>query len=81
MEMFYTACFDLDSFRRFVFSTTFISRFELDEDLVERIKTDDEALLRFAFRWLRFALFAEPTMTATDSATQSVTGATVEREQ
>jgi Fe-S-cluster containining protein len=81
MEMFYTACYDLDSFRRFVFSTTFISRFELDEELVERIKTDDEALLRFAFRWLRFALFAEPTMTATDSATQSVTGATVEREQ
>ncbi len=80
MEMFYTACYDLDTFRRFVFSTTFISRFELDDDLVAQLQTDDEALLRFAFRWLRFALFAEPTMTATDAATQAVTGATLGRE-
>ena len=62
MEMFYTACYDLDTFRRFVFSTSFTERFELEEDLLEQLKTDDEALLRFAFRWLRFALFAEPTM-------------------
>ena len=27
---------------------------------------DDEALLRFAHRWLRFSLFAEPTMKAQD---------------
>lgn len=80
MEMFYTACYDLDSFRRFIFESTFLTRFELDGDLVERLKTDDEELLRFAFRWLRYALFAEPTMTPTDEATRKATGATMERE-
>jgi hypothetical protein len=63
MEMFFTACYDLDSFRAFVFESTFLQRFSLDAADVDSIRTDDEALLRFAFRWLRFALFGEPTMT------------------
>ncbi len=62
MQMFHMACFDLDAFRRFVFDTSFLLRFELEDSLVEEIEKDDEALMRFAFRWLRFALFAEPTM-------------------
>lgn len=68
MEMFYTGCYDLDAFRRFVFDTSFLTRFEVEEKLVEKLRTDDEALLRFAFRWLRYALFAEPTMTAREDA-------------
>ena len=62
MQMFHTACFDLDGFRSFVFNSSFLQRFEVEEDVVTQIRDDDEALLRFAFRWLRFALFAEPTM-------------------
>ena len=68
MEMFHTACYDLDKFRRFLFESTFLERFELEPGLVEQIRTDDIALLRFAFRWLRYALFAEPTMTARPEA-------------
>jgi Fe-S-cluster containining protein len=62
IEMFFMAAYDLDTFRDFIFSTTFVKRFDLDPALVEAIRTDDHALLRFAFRWLRFALFAEPTV-------------------
>ena len=62
MQMFYMACYDLDSFRSFVFDTSFRERFELEPDIVHKLGADDEALLRFSFRWLRFALFAEPTM-------------------
>ena len=60
--MFYTACYDLDNFRRFVFESTFLKRFEIADDLAQRLRRDDHELLRFAFRWLRFALFGEPTM-------------------
>jgi hypothetical protein len=63
IDMFHMACYDLDSFRSFVFETSFRDRFELDPELVSQIAVDDEALLRFAFRWLRFAIFGEPTMT------------------
>ncbi len=71
MEMFHTACYDLDRFRDFIFSSSFLKRFELDDALIEDIKLDDEALLRFAFRWLRFALFAEPTMKAREDASET----------
>ncbi len=63
MEIFFTACYDLDTFRRFVLESSFLSRFELEPEVVDALRHDDAALLRFAFRWLRFALFGEPTMT------------------
>ncbi|MHC4109385.1 MAG: hypothetical protein ACYSTY_15010 [Planctomycetota bacterium] len=65
------ACYDLDRFREFVFGSTFLQRFELEEEQVERMRDDDEELLRFAFRWLRYALFAEPTMTALENVSPS----------
>ena len=62
MHMLFTACYDLDKFREFVFESTLLQRFEVDEDFVEEMRYDDEALLRFAFLWLRFSLFGEQTV-------------------
>lgn len=62
MEMFFNSTYDLDRFRAFVFGSTLLERFDVDEDFVHQIQTDDEALLRFGFLWVRFALFGEPTM-------------------
>jgi hypothetical protein len=62
MQMYYLASYDLDRFRQFVFSTKFLSAFVLDEEEVSRIRTDDEALLQLAFRWLKFALLREPAL-------------------
>lgn len=62
MHMLFTACYDLDKFREFVFESTLLQRFEVDEDFVEEMQHDDEALLRFAFLWLRFSLFGEKTV-------------------
>jgi Fe-S-cluster containining protein len=62
MHMLFTACYDLDKFREFVFESTLLQRFEIDEDFVAEMRYDDESLLRFAYLWLRFSLFGEPTM-------------------
>jgi Fe-S-cluster containining protein len=62
MHMLFTACYDQDKFREFVFGSTLLKRFEMDEDFVEEMRYDDEAMLRFAFQWLRFGLFGEQTM-------------------
>jgi Fe-S-cluster containining protein len=62
MHMLFTACYDLDKFREFVFGSTLLQRFDVDEDFVEEMRADDEALLRFAFLWLRFSLFGEKTV-------------------
>jgi Fe-S-cluster containining protein len=68
IELFYMAAFDIDTFRRFVFDSTFLKRFDVEADIVEKIKVNDEEILRFGFRWLRYALFGEPAMTVRPDA-------------
>ncbi len=74
LEMMFTACYDLDKFRRFVFESTLLQRFEVDEDFIEEMRRDDETLLRFALLWLRFSLFGERTMKARPEAVAAVRG-------
>jgi Fe-S-cluster containining protein len=62
MHMLFVGCYDLDKFREFVFESTLLDRFEVDEDFVEEMRYDEESLLRFAFLWLRFSLFGEQTV-------------------
>jgi uncharacterized protein len=62
MHMLFTACYDLDKFREFVFESTLLQRFDVDEDLVHEMRYSEEALLRFAFLWVRFSLFGERTV-------------------
>lgn len=62
IEMYYMACYDLDRFRRFVFQTSLLESFEVDEARVEAMRTDDVELLEFAMSWLRFCLFHRNTM-------------------
>jgi hypothetical protein len=66
--MFHMACYNLDTFREFVFNSTFLERFEVESDVQEELANNDEALLQFAFRWLRFAIFGEPLMTVREEA-------------
>ncbi|GAB4354194.1 MAG: YkgJ family cysteine cluster protein [Candidatus Abyssubacteria bacterium] len=62
MEMLYMGCYHLDKFRRFVFESKFLECFDIDPELVARIRSDDVELMEFAFQWLKFALFNEPTV-------------------
>ena len=63
MDMFYMANYDLDRFRKFVFESTFLNRFDIASETVERIKQDDIELMKFGVRWLRFCLFGEDLLT------------------
>ncbi|MBF0212060.1 MAG: YkgJ family cysteine cluster protein [Magnetococcales bacterium] len=58
-EFFYMASTNPEEFRRFVFESTFLKRFDLAPETVERIRTDDEALIEFAFDWLKAILFGD----------------------
>ena len=62
LEMFYTVCYNIDKFREFLFESTFLKRFELEEETVNKIKEDDKELLKFGLNWLKFCLFGENTM-------------------
>ena len=61
-NMFYMACYDLDRFRRFIFSSKFFNLFDIEEMTIEGIRSNEEELLDFGYRWLRFSLFQENTI-------------------
>lgn len=56
-QMFFMACYNIDEFKAFVFESPFLSMYNLDDDLVERIKNDEIALLEFGFSWLKDVFF------------------------
>lgn len=58
-DMFMMALYDPDRFREFVFKSTFLQKFKIDEDILEKIREDDLALLYFGIQWLRFAFFGQ----------------------
>ena len=60
--MFYMASSDIDAFRQFVFNSSFLDRYAIAQEMREVLATDDEALLKLAFDWLRNVLFNEPTI-------------------
>lgn len=62
VQMFMMACYNLERFRDFIFKSAFLRKFEVDDHTVASIREDDVKLLEFAFLWLKFALFSEPTL-------------------
>lgn len=70
-DMFFTACYDLDKFRRFLFDTTFFQKFDVGPEEIEKIKEDDVELLKFGFRWVKFCLFNEPALRIKQEAAEA----------
>jgi hypothetical protein len=67
-KMLYRACYDLNEFRRFLFETRFFDIYDVDKEVIEKIKEDEEELLNFGYRWVRFNLFWEDTLKPKDKA-------------
>ncbi|MFA4915331.1 MAG: YkgJ family cysteine cluster protein [Syntrophales bacterium] len=61
-NMFYMACYDIDRFRRFILGSRFFNLFDIDERTMGNIKSNEEDLLEFGYRWIRFSLFQENTL-------------------
>ncbi len=61
-RMFFMASTDLQTFRRFIFESSFLETYELEDELVEKIKTDDVALMLFSFEYLASTLFGATKM-------------------
>jgi len=70
-SLFHMACYDLDAFRRFVFESSFLRTFEVDEETLAEIRGDDEELLRFALRYMKFFMMIEPTMKPREGVIES----------
>jgi hypothetical protein len=58
-QMFLTVSYNIDKYREFVFESTFLKRFPLDEVTQAQLKRDDIALLKFGMKWLKDILFKQ----------------------
>lgn len=56
-RMFFMASTDLDQFRSFVFESSFLDTYEVDQETIDKIKEDDVELMHFAVDYMASALF------------------------
>ena len=62
LKMYFMACYHLDMFKKFVFESTLLKSFQIDKKTISRIRNDETELLKFAFKWLQFAIFGKKTI-------------------
>lgn len=48
---------NVDRLKRFIFESSFLEKHDIEKDVLEHIKNDEVALLKFGFDWLQSALF------------------------
>ena len=61
-RMFFMASTDLDHFRTFIFESSFLDTYELDQETIDKIREDDVELMHFSFKYLAATLFGAQTM-------------------
>jgi uncharacterized protein len=61
-QLFFMACYDVDTFHNFVESEAFGKLFKLGDDEKALLMADDVELMQFAFRFLKQVLFGEKTI-------------------
>ncbi len=67
-QLFFMACYDIDTFRDFVDSAAFGKLFKLGAEEKAMLMADDVELLQFAFRFLRQVLFGEKSIELDEAA-------------
>jgi len=70
-NMFFTASYDIDRFRRFVFESSFLDLYSIAKQMVEKIREDEIELLKFGFRWLKWLLFKEGDFQMNEAAVEA----------
>jgi hypothetical protein len=56
-SMFFMVSTNVDRLKRFIFESSFLEKHDIEKDVLEHIKNDEVALLKFGFDWLQSALF------------------------
>jgi len=56
-KMTFMAVYNIDRFREFVFNSSFLKRYKVKTALIKKMETEDLALLRFGFDWVRLLLW------------------------
>jgi Fe-S-cluster containining protein len=56
-KMAFMAAYNSDSFREFVFNSSFLTRYKVKSSILKKIKTDEVELMKFGFTWIKFFIW------------------------
>jgi len=70
-KMFFMASTNLEKFRDFVFNSSFLDTYEVDQETLEKIKEDDIELLKFSYLYLASSLFGTNDLKIKDEKLQA----------
>jgi len=56
-KMSFMATYNIDSFRQFLFGSSFLKRYRIKHDVLRRVKKDDAELLKLGMAWVKFFLW------------------------
>ncbi|MDH5711037.1 MAG: YkgJ family cysteine cluster protein, partial [Gammaproteobacteria bacterium] len=59
LQLFFMASYDMDRFRRFVMSDSFIKMYDLTDAEYDKLEKDDVELMKFGFTLMRQVFFGE----------------------
>ncbi|MFZ5995023.1 MAG: YkgJ family cysteine cluster protein [Thermodesulfobacteriota bacterium] len=71
LQMFFMVYSDIDKFRRFVFESSFLEKYNISDETIAKIKKDDLELMKFGFDWLKSALFGAEAVKLKDEVLQA----------
>ena len=61
-QMTFMALYNLDKFKDFIFKSSFLDRFVIEDITIEKLKRNDVELLKFSFDWIKFGIFGQKTL-------------------
>jgi len=56
-DKFYLALYNIDEFREQIFSKDLLDEFHISDKVLDKVQTDDEALLDLGIEWVKYMLF------------------------
>ena len=63
LKMAFLACFNVDKLKEFISNSSFLSRFDVPEERVQKIMETDIELMKFGFDWVEFFLTSKGPLT------------------
>ncbi len=64
-KMAFMVCFNIDEFKKFIFESTFLSRFYVPRERIAELEESDVELMKFGFDWIKFFLAGSGPLTLT----------------
>jgi len=71
-DMLFMALYNLDKFREFILTSSFLEKFQLEISRIERILINDVELLKLGIDWIKFGLFGQKTLKIREKALSKI---------